>query len=92
MLRVVSTSPFTVAGSGFRIREGIRITTTVGRAVRTVRTRATSLGTFRILLPGIGAPQGRCDVIRVVAVGFAGTTAILKRLPSRACLVQRSTD
>ena len=89
-LRVVAASPLTIAGSGFHSREHVRITATLGKATQTVGATATGLGTFRIRLSGLPLSQGRCDAIRVVAVGFAGTTAILKRLPSRACLLHRS--
>jgi hypothetical protein len=87
-LRVVTTTPFTVAGSGFHLRERIRLTATIGTKTRSVQIRATRLGTFRVLLDQI--PFTRCDVIRVVATGFAGTTAVLKRLPAPACIAQRS--
>ena len=89
-LHIVATSPFTVAGSGFRLRERIRVTATVGRATKTVRVRATRLGTFRLLLGGLGVTSSHCDLIRVVATGVAGSTAVLKRLPPPACLLQRS--
>jgi len=91
-LHIVTTSPLTVAGSGFHLGERIHVTATVGPATRTVRVRATRLGTFRLLLGGLGGTSSHCDLIRVVATGVAGSTAVLKRLPAPACLLQRSDD
>ncbi len=89
-LRIVAASPLTVAGSGFHARERIRLTASAGGMTETVRIRATRLGTFRVLLERVGPT--RCDLIRVVATGLAGASAVLKRLPPPACIAQRAYD
>jgi hypothetical protein len=49
---------------------------------------ATRLGTFRVVLDEL--TPSRCDLVRVVAAGRAGSRVVLKRLPSPACLPERS--
>ncbi|HZR95796.1 MAG TPA: hypothetical protein VFA56_08875 [Gaiellaceae bacterium] len=73
--------PPSVVGSNFRARE--RVTVTVGATV--IRTRTTSLGTFRAML---SAPVPRCGGIFVRAAGARGDVATLK-LPLPACMPAR---
>lgn len=88
-LRLVAMNPLTVAGTGFHSRERARVTATSAGATQTVRVTATRTGSFRVTLDQL--IPGRCDLIRVVAVGRGGTSAVLKRLPSPACIAARSS-
>lgn len=81
-LRVVRTSPLTIRGEHFRARERVRLTA----AARTVRTKASATGFFVVTIRG----ATRCDSIRVLARGSAGSYAVVKVLPSPACLPARS--
>jgi hypothetical protein len=80
-LAVVLRDPVTIRGSGFRPGERIRVTLP-RQAVRIVR--AGSGGGFVV---HFGLGTHRCDLVRAVAVGGAGTRAALKLLPSPACLL-----
>jgi hypothetical protein len=82
VLRLVSSTPLKVKGEHFRAREHVRIT------ARTHRTSTTAgpNGVFIVTIPG----ATRCDRMRVVAVGSAGSYAVLKTLPAPACLPARS--
>jgi hypothetical protein len=86
-LRLVTTSPLTVAGTGFQSRERTRVNATSEFATETVRVIATRTGTFRVTFAELAA--GRCDLVRVVATGRAGSTVVLKRLPAPACILER---
>ena len=87
-LRIVALSPLTLDGTGFRSRERTRVTASAGADSQTVRVVATRLGTFHVRLDQV-APT-RCDLIRVAAVRRSGAIVALKRLPSPACLPERS--
>jgi phosphatidylserine decarboxylase len=83
-LRVVDQRPFTVQGRNFRAHERVKVT--LYKQQKNVRTRAVTAslsGTFRAVLQQ--TPVDRCDLIRVRAVGAAGSTAVLKMLPQPAC-------
>ena len=91
-LHIVATSPFTVTGSGYHLRERIHVTATGRTGDEDGAREGDATGTFRLLLGGLGGTSSHCDLIRVVATGVAGSTAVLKRLPAPACLLQRSDD
>jgi hypothetical protein len=86
-LRLLAMNPLTVVGTGFHSRARERVTATSAGATQTVRATATRTGSFRVTFDEL-APS-RCDLIRVVAVGRAGATVVLKRLPLPACLPER---
>ena len=81
-LRIVSVAPLTVAGSGFHVRERVRVTTWVDD-VKIVRgTRATRAGRFRVTFAD--TVVDRCSGGFVVAVGARGARAAAK-LPQPMC-------
>ena len=83
-LRVIDQRPFTVQGRHFRSHERVKVT--LYKQQKSLRARgvtASSTGTFRTVLQQ--TPVDRCDLIRVRAVGAAGSTAVLKMLPQPAC-------
>ena len=81
-LRIVHSGPTKVRGEHFRANEHVRVT--AGK--RTLRTTANGNGYFVITIPG----SSRCDSSRVLARGSAGSYAVVKILPSPACLPARS--
>jgi len=81
-LHVVRNAPLTVRGEHFRSREQVRVTT----AKKVTRTKADGRGTFVVTIRGVS----RCDMVRVLARGSAGSYAIVKLLPSPMCLPARS--
>jgi hypothetical protein len=81
-LRVVRTSPFKIRGEHFRGRERVRLTA----AATTVRTKANGDGVFVVTIRG----ATRCESVRVLARGSAGSYAVVKVLPSPACLPAHS--
>jgi len=81
-LRVIGSTPLKVRGDHFRSRESVRLT--VGE--RTLRTNANGNGYFVVTIPG----SSRCDTVRVLARGSAGSYAVVKLLPSPACLPART--
>jgi hypothetical protein len=87
-LRLLATNPVTVAGAGFHSRERVRVTASASDRTQVVRVVATRIGSFTADLDDLSA--NRCDLIRVVAVGNAGTRVVLKRLPAPACMPERS--
>jgi hypothetical protein len=83
-LRLVTTAPVTLQGSGFRTGERVRVTVATDTAKRIAATRTTSTGSFavRIAAP---LPYDPCTSSLVAtAVGARGDSATLK-LPQRAC-------
>jgi hypothetical protein len=82
VLRLVSSAPLKVKGEHFRAGEHVRVTARAHKASTTAR----SNGIFVITIPG----ATRCDRVRVVAVGSAGSYAVLKTLPAPACMPARS--
>jgi hypothetical protein len=81
-LRVVHSAPTKVRGEHFRGGENVRVT--AGK--QAVRTKANGNGYFVITIPG----TSRCDSTRVLARGSAGSYAVVKLLPSPACLPART--
>jgi hypothetical protein len=81
-LHVVRVAPLTVRGEHFRSREQVR----VRAAGKTLRTKANGDGLFVVTIRGVT----RCDSVRVLARGSAGGYAVVKVLPSPACLAARS--
>ena len=76
-LQVIRQAPITIQGHGFRARESVR----VSAAGRQWRLKASARGSF--VLPLRGAD--RCKVLRVVAVGSAGSRAILRIMALHQC-------
>lgn len=87
-LRLVDTQRLTLAGTGFRPHERVRVTATADTDRATVYRTASPAGTFRATFIGLSA--GRCDLVRAVAIGRAGTRVLFKRLPPPACISERS--
>jgi hypothetical protein len=81
-LRVVGSMPLTIRGEHFRAQERVRLTA----AAKVTRTTAHGGGTFVVTIRG----ATRCDTVRVLARGSAGSYAVVKVLPSPACLAARS--
>jgi len=81
-LRVTGSAPLEVRGNHFRSGESVRLT--AGK--RSLRTKANGNGTFVVTLPG----SDRCNTVRVLARGTAGSYAVVKLLPSPACMPARS--
>lgn len=77
-LQVIGQAPLTIQGRGFRSRESVR----VSAAGRQWRLKAGARGAFVLTLRGAEP----CRILRVVAVGSAGSRAILRILPLRQCL------
>jgi hypothetical protein len=77
-----SNAPLTVRGDHFRSGESIRVST----GKKAVQTKANGAGVFVITIRG----ATRCDTVRVVARGSAGSYAIVKMLPPPMCLPARS--
>lgn len=76
-LQIVRETPLTIRGRGFRARERVRLSA----AGRNWRLRATPRGTFVVVLESVD----RCDIVRIVAVGAAGSRAVLKIFPAPHC-------
>jgi hypothetical protein len=81
-LRVIGSTPLKVQGDHFRARESVRLQ--AGK--RSLRTNANGSGYFVVTIPG----SSRCDTFRVLARGSAGSYAVVKLLPSPACMPSRS--
>lgn len=82
-LRLASLAPLTLRGTGFVPRERVRIEVS-GTAAARRRTLALASGSFTVRFDGVALT--RCDFVRVVAVGSRGSRAVLKHLPSPACI------
>jgi hypothetical protein len=83
-LRLVRKAPLAVRGEQFRPGERVRLQAMLKRG--TVAT-ADGHGSF---VAQFGAAKSRCDVVRVIAVGSEGSHAVLKLLPSPACVAART--
>lgn len=81
-LQVVRSTPLKIRGEHFRARERVRLTA----AAKTIRAKANGDGLFVVTIRG----ATRCDTMRVLARGSAGSYAVVKVLPSPACLPARS--
>ena len=81
-LQVVGSSPVKVRGSHFRAAESVRVT--AGK--RSLRTTASGNGFFVVTIPG----SDRCNTVRVLATGSAGSYAVVKLLPAPMCMPSRS--
>jgi hypothetical protein len=86
-LRLVDRDPIALQGNGFRPRERVRVTVSAPMVERKF-TRATASGSFRVTFLEVSAT--RCDIVRAVAVGGAGSRAVLKYLPAPACMPMRT--
>jgi hypothetical protein len=82
-LRLLKTAPLTLTGSHFRAKERVRVTVTVESARSARMVRASGRGSF---VAGFATGAGRCSAVRAVAIGGAGSRAVLKHLPAPACL------
>lgn len=83
-LRVARPMPLAVQGRHFHASERVRL----AAGPHTARATANDDGTFVITIPG----ATRCDALRVVARGSAGSYAVVKLLPPPACAAARSSD
>lgn len=81
-LRIIRSTPVTIRGDHFRSHEQMRVKT----RARTTRVTAGANGVFVVRIPG----ATRCDLLRVVAIGSAGSYAVLKSLPPPMCMPARS--
>jgi len=81
-LHLVGKGPLTVRGEHFRSRERVRVST----AGKAVRAKASAGGLFVVTIRGVT----RCDAVRVLARGSAGSYAVVKLLPLPACAATRS--
>jgi hypothetical protein len=81
-LELVRSRSFTVRGRHFRPHEQVKVT--VGTSITPAKANGDGLFVVRIR----GAT--RCDTIRVLARGSAGSYAVLKLLPMPACMPARS--
>jgi hypothetical protein len=88
-LRLVDTSPVTVAGQRFHAGERVRVVAS-GRVVARVVVRAN--GSFSVTLSGLAFD--RCAGLSVAALGATGDRAVLTdKLPQPACpMAERSTS
>jgi hypothetical protein len=86
-LRLRDRSPLVVGGAGFERGERVRMTLYGDENARR-SVRASRRGTFVITFAG--TTFTRCDVVRVVATGGAGSRAVLKMLPPPACMPLRA--
>jgi hypothetical protein len=82
-LRVIATSPLKIRGEHFRSRESVRVMTNA----KMIRAKASGDGVFVVTIRG----ATRCDSVRVLARGSSGSYAVVKVLPSPACLAARSS-
>lgn len=84
-LRLVDSSPVTLAGSHFCAGERLRVRASAGGERRSHRVRAGARGRFRTSFPGL--PYDPCTTdLRGSATGPDGVRASLKR-PQRQCPV-----
>ena len=87
-LRLVETDPLTVRGGNFDGGDQITITATARQQAKLVRAsrqaRATSEGTFTVVLRGFDAPN--CGPWGVVARGSSGAHAAIKIMPQCGAL------
>jgi hypothetical protein len=81
-LRITDRDPLTLRGEGFQSRERVSIALSAP-VQRRKMTRASATGSLRVTFLEISAT--RCDSVRAVAVGGAGSRATLKLLPAPAC-------
>lgn len=81
-LQILPTTPLKVRGLHFQAGE--RVLVSVGR--RKAQATANGDGFFVVTIPG----ASRCDVVRVLARGSAGSYAVVKVLPSPECAPARS--
>ena len=84
-LRLVRMAPLAVRGEHFRAGERVRFK--VNGRQRAARAAANRRGAFVVTL---GDRASRCDTVRVLAVGSAGSRVVLKILPSPACSPART--
>jgi hypothetical protein len=82
-LHLVGKGPLTVRGEHFRSGERVRVST----AGRAARAKANGNGVFVVTIRG----ATRCDAVRVLARGSAGSYAVVKVLPLPACAAARSS-
>jgi hypothetical protein len=81
-LRLTTTTPLTVHGSGFQRHERVRVVVRYG-ATYTHRVRATRSGRFTTAFGRISVD--RCSGFVVTATGRHGSRATLRRPPLPAC-------
>ena len=79
-LRLVSYSPVTIRGAGFRAREHVRIVV-VSRTRVVKRVIASAAGAFVVRVPG--ADANACPAFAASATGDLGSRASFKRVPGQ---------
>ena len=81
-LRLASTAPLKLRGSGFVARERIRVVVSSGGDRKTQRLRADAAGRFVVAFAEVTV--GRCDGLSAEALGSRGSRAAV-RLPHPVC-------
>ncbi len=81
-IRLVPAAPSTIRGAHFRAGELVRVSSGSHATLAT----ADGDGAFVVTIRG----ASRCDIVRVVARGSAGSYVVLKTLPAPVCLPVRS--
>jgi hypothetical protein len=82
-LRLLESAPLRLRGSGFHVRERVRLVARAGNFSSTKRVRTSSSGSFAVTFR-LGASH--CSGLFVVAAGNAGSRATLKRPPLPECM------
>ena len=82
-LNISRAAPLTVQGRHFRASELVRLST----GSRFARAKANGNGDFVVTIPG----ANRCNTLRVLARGSAGSYTIVKLLPAPMCAPVRSS-
>jgi hypothetical protein len=82
-IRLIHAAPLTVRGEHFRSGERVRVTA----AAKSAQTKANGDGIFVVTVHG----ATRCETLRILARGSAGSYVIVKLLPQPACLPSRSS-
>jgi hypothetical protein len=81
-IRLIRAAPLTVRGEHFHSGEQVRVTA----AGKSAQTKSNGDGIFVVTVRG----ATRCETLRILARGSAGSYAIVKLLPQPACLPART--
>jgi hypothetical protein len=80
-LRITASAPLGIRGRHFHARERVRISA----GTRIARATASGGGSFVVTI----AAATRCNTVRVLARGSAGSYVVIKLLPAPACMPAR---